>query len=169
MKDASEVHIMIDNCETLDKVLGHLSMVKKRYYRSKYFEFRIARDKIIRKAINKCIENFCSDKSKMIKSVLNWPFRKVVLNHLVIDNKLVLEPYEIKPMVDKIMEEWTRVHMVPKVWSRHWFSQYASLDYVNDDAFVKIMCNISFNEFFQVVGSLPNGKAASLLGIPNEL
>ncbi|KAG9298044.1 hypothetical protein G9A89_018872 [Geosiphon pyriformis] len=148
MKDASEVHIIIDNCEALDKILGHLSMVKKRYCRSKYFEFRIARNKMIRKAINKCMENFCSDKNRMIKSVLDRPFQKVVLDHLVVNNELVLEPHEVKPIVDKVIEEWTKVCMVPKVWPKCWSSQYVPLSYVNDNAFAKIMFNISFDEFF---------------------
>ncbi|KAG9296159.1 hypothetical protein G9A89_014751 [Geosiphon pyriformis] len=95
-------------------------------------------------AINKCIENFSFNKRHMIKSVLKWPFKKMVLDHLIMDDKLILEPKEVK-------------------------STYALLSYVNDDVFSKIMNVIGSNEFLLVVKELPDGKAAGIFGIPNKL
>ncbi|KAG9294918.1 hypothetical protein G9A89_003258 [Geosiphon pyriformis] len=53
---------------------------------------------------DKHMENFCSNKERMIKSVLEWSFQKVVLNYLIVNNKLVLVPEKIKSTVDCIME-----------------------------------------------------------------
>ncbi|KAG9297114.1 hypothetical protein G9A89_019395 [Geosiphon pyriformis] len=89
------------------KVVKHLFMVKKKYWKSKYFKLKTSEDTAIRKAINQHMDNFCSDKRLMIKSILDHLFHKVVLDYLV-DNKLVVEPDEIKLKVDEIMEEWTR-------------------------------------------------------------
>ncbi|KAG9300605.1 hypothetical protein G9A89_005205 [Geosiphon pyriformis] len=59
----------------------------------------------------------------------------VVLDYLVVENELILEPNLVKAK---------------------------SLEYVFDDAFLSIMCSISFGELFGVVSNLPDGKAPSL-------
>ncbi|KAG9290019.1 hypothetical protein G9A89_010325 [Geosiphon pyriformis] len=42
---------------------------------------------------------------RMIKSILDWLFHKVVLDHLVVDDKMIIEPKEVKLKVNEIMEE----------------------------------------------------------------
>ncbi|KAG9291836.1 hypothetical protein G9A89_012121 [Geosiphon pyriformis] len=143
-KKASSLCNMIDDGVSLDSILCHLSNIKKRYYRSKYIEFKVAKDVLIRKAIEKYIKNFSSNKEHIIKSVLECSFHKVVLDYLVVDNDLILLPDKVK-------------------------STYALLDYVDNNAFCDVMSNISSNKFFWVIKSLPNRKAAGFSGIPNKL
>ncbi|KAG9304728.1 hypothetical protein G9A89_003902 [Geosiphon pyriformis] len=57
-KRTSKAYIMFNNGESRENILQHLSGVKKSYQKSKYYESRVARDILIRKAINKCIETF---------------------------------------------------------------------------------------------------------------
>ncbi|KAG9287394.1 hypothetical protein G9A89_023766 [Geosiphon pyriformis] len=83
-----------------DVVVRHLSLVCRDYKRSKMFESRLAKEASVKKAIKKRMDNFCSDKSSMIRSVLEKPFRKVVLDHLIVDDDLVLLPEEVKSSVD---------------------------------------------------------------------
>ncbi|KAG9299259.1 hypothetical protein G9A89_013907 [Geosiphon pyriformis] len=92
---------------------------------------KLAQKAFIREAIEKCMEKFCSDKDSMIRSVLDQPFQKVVLDHLVIDDELVLEP-----------------------------KKYAPLAHVKDDAFFGVMSAITLDELLLVVGDLPDDKAA---------
>ncbi|KAG9286034.1 hypothetical protein G9A89_022711 [Geosiphon pyriformis] len=94
----------------------------------------------IKSAIKKKIENFVVNKGHTIHSVLECPFHKVVLDHLVSDSNLILDPH-----------------------------QYLPLDYVNDDAFSGVMDAISLDDLTCVVKNLPDGKAAGLSGISNEL
>ncbi|KAG9299545.1 hypothetical protein G9A89_020716 [Geosiphon pyriformis] len=143
-----------------DVVVRHLSLVHRDYRRLKMFELRLAKEASVRKAIEKHMNNFCLDKGSIIRNVLERPFYKVVLNHLVVDNELVLLSGEVKSSMDKIMEGWTKKHSV---------QSYAPLDYVRDDAFSGVMCAISMGELLFVVGSLSDSKAAGLFGIPNEL
>ncbi|KAG9294215.1 hypothetical protein G9A89_021574 [Geosiphon pyriformis] len=144
-----------------DVILKHLSSVHRDYRRSKIFESRLAKKASIRIAIEKCMENFCSNKGGMIKSVLERPFHKVVLDHLVVDDELVLEPEEMKSSTRK-----HSVHLVlPDLWAR----QYIPLDYVRDNAFSGVMCTVSMDELLLVIGGLLDGKAAGLSGILNEL
>ncbi|KAG9284048.1 hypothetical protein G9A89_022822 [Geosiphon pyriformis] len=127
---------------------------------SKMYELKLVQEAFIRVAIEKRMEKFCSNKSSIIKSVLNRPFWKVVLDHLVVDNELVLDPDEIKLNVDRIMEDWTRKHVV---------SSYAPLDYVRDNVFSGVMDAINMSELLVIVGGLSDDKATGLSGIPNKL
>ncbi|KAG9302588.1 hypothetical protein G9A89_007292 [Geosiphon pyriformis] len=150
-------------------IIKHLSLVCRDYRRSKMFELRLAEEASIKKAIERCIKNFCLDKSSMIKSVLNKPFCKMVLDHLVVDDKLILEPKEVKLDMDKIMKGWTRKCLVLSVLSDFWAHQYVSLKYVWDDAFSGVMCVVNMDELLPVVFSLLDDKVAGLSGILNEL
>ncbi|KAG9284168.1 hypothetical protein G9A89_022942 [Geosiphon pyriformis] len=123
------------------ELIKHLSVVKKGYCKSKYYKSKIAENTTIRKTIDRHMENFCSDKGKMIKSILECPFHKMVLDHLVVDDKLVIELNKVKLKIDEIMEEWTR----------------------------NVMVEIGMEELFLVVDDLPNNKAARLSEIPNKL
>ncbi|KAG9303856.1 hypothetical protein G9A89_021438, partial [Geosiphon pyriformis] len=97
------------------------------------------------------------NKSHTIRSVLKHPFCKMVLNHLVVDDELILEPDLVKFKVDIIMERWTRKHGVIADVSDVW------------SFFSGVMHSVKFNKLLDVISDLPNGKAADLLSITNEL
>ncbi|KAG9295871.1 hypothetical protein G9A89_006610 [Geosiphon pyriformis] len=146
-----------------------LAKARKLYCSSKLLESRCAEEFSIKQTINRRMESFELNKSHTIRSVLEHSFREVVLNHLVVDDKLVLEPELVKSKVDVIIEKWTRKHKVVTDISNNWIHQYQLLDYVFDGAFFDIMSMIGFDEMFAVVSSLPDEKAAGLSGISNEL
>ncbi|KAG9288606.1 hypothetical protein G9A89_006707 [Geosiphon pyriformis] len=112
-------------------IVKHLSLVCRDYRRVKMFELRFTEEVSIKKAIERHMKNFCSDKDSMIRSVLDRSFCKVVLNYLVVDDKLVLEPEEIKVNL--------------------WAQQYESLSYVRDDAFSNVMHEINMDELLSVI------------------
>ncbi|KAG9298083.1 hypothetical protein G9A89_018166 [Geosiphon pyriformis] len=121
-----------------------------------------ARKFCIRQTIKRRIESFEVDKSYTIRSVLEHSFHKMVLDHLVDDGELVLEPDLVKSKVDVIMEGWTRKHGLVTDISADWCYQYQPLEYVFDNVFSRIMDPISSVKLFGVVSDLPNDKAASL-------
>ncbi|KAG9303966.1 hypothetical protein G9A89_005876 [Geosiphon pyriformis] len=94
--EASKVNGMVLNGVSSIKLIKHLSVIRKGYCKFKYCESKIAEDTAIRKTIDCHIENFYSDKEKMIKSILEYLFCKMVLDHLVVDDELIIEPNEIK-------------------------------------------------------------------------
>ncbi|KAG9302890.1 hypothetical protein G9A89_022306 [Geosiphon pyriformis] len=126
-----------------------LAKVRKLYCSSKLLEFRCAKESCIKVAVNKRIESFELDKDHIIRSILEHSFRKVVLDYLVVEDELVLEPSLIKSEVDGIMESWTRKCRVP-------------LEYVFDGAFLDVMRSVIFDELLSVVFNLPEGKALVL-------
>ncbi|KAG9306832.1 hypothetical protein G9A89_005733 [Geosiphon pyriformis] len=93
-----------------------LAKVRKSYHSFKLLKFRCAEEACIKATINKKMESFESDKSHTIRSVLECSFCKVVLDHLVVDNELVLEPSLVKSK------------------------------YVFDSVFFDMMCSVSVDE-----------------------
>ncbi|KAG9289019.1 hypothetical protein G9A89_015568 [Geosiphon pyriformis] len=167
--EASKVFGMVGNGVGSAGLISHLLKVRKQYRKSKYCESEVAKRSAIRDAIDKCMEKFETDKSGMIWSILEWPFRKVVLDHLVVGDFLILEPKEVKLKVDDIMVNWTRKWNALPVLSGPWAQQYISLAYVNNSVFSLVMCDITMCEMSLVISNLPDGKAAGLSGITNEL
>ncbi|KAG9293947.1 hypothetical protein G9A89_019285 [Geosiphon pyriformis] len=167
--EASKVDSIVLNSVSLMNLIKHLSVVRKKYQKSKYCEFKIAKDTAIRKAIDHYMKNFCSDKRRMIKNILKHLFHKVVLDYLVVNNEIVVEPNEVKLKVDEIMKGWMRKQSIlpkmPDLWAR----QYMPLDYIVNDAFFGVINEIGMKELSLVVDNLPNDKAAELLRIPNKL
>ncbi|KAG9297886.1 hypothetical protein G9A89_015477 [Geosiphon pyriformis] len=154
---------------TFDRIHSALAKARKSYCFAKLLESKHAEESHIRAAINRRMESFESDKSHTIRSVLECPFRKVVLDHLVVGNELILEPSLVKARMDGIMEGWTRKHKVVPDISDIWSCQYMPLEHVFDGAFSGVISPVGFNELFSVVSGLPKGKAAGLSGISNKL
>ncbi|KAG9306514.1 hypothetical protein G9A89_004711 [Geosiphon pyriformis] len=127
-----------------DAICFKLSKTRKSYHSSKLMESKCAKEFHIRQAVERRMENFEVNKSHTIRSVLECPFRRVVLDHLVVGEELVLKPKLVKSKVDVIMEGWTWKHVVVSDISDIW-------------------------EMFGVVSNLPDEKAAGLSGIANEL
>ncbi|KAG9300291.1 hypothetical protein G9A89_011364 [Geosiphon pyriformis] len=152
-----------------DAICSELAKARKVYCFSKMMESKCTEESRIRQAIERRMESFEVDKRCTIRSVLEHSFHKVVLDHLVVDKELVLEPNLVKSKVDKIIEDWTRKHAVMPDISNTWVRQFQPLDYVFDNAFSEVMCSIGFDELLIVVFNLPNGKTAGLSGISNEL
>ncbi|KAG9284983.1 hypothetical protein G9A89_009793 [Geosiphon pyriformis] len=81
---------------------------------------KCAEESSIKQAIGKKMESFELNKSHTIRSVLEHLFHKMVLDHLVVDNELILEPVLVKSKVDKIIEGWTRKREMVSNLSEDW-------------------------------------------------
>ncbi|KAG9305136.1 hypothetical protein G9A89_002593 [Geosiphon pyriformis] len=109
------------------------------------------------------------EKSEHDQEHFGLAFLQSSLDHLVMDNELILESEKVKLNVDRIMKSWTRKQTVFLVILDFWAYQYAPLDYVQNYVFSSVMSVVTLSELLLVVDGLPNGKAANLSGIPNEL
>ncbi|KAG9296721.1 hypothetical protein G9A89_001353 [Geosiphon pyriformis] len=121
---ASTVRSMFFSGAKFDNIHSALAKARKLYCSSKLLESKCAEKSHIRQAITNKIESFELDKSHTIRSVLECPFRKVVLNHLVVDNELILKPDLVKSKVDAIIEGWTKKCVVVDDISDTWSHQY---------------------------------------------
>ncbi|KAG9306523.1 hypothetical protein G9A89_004720 [Geosiphon pyriformis] len=145
--NASAVKSLFLSGSHFNAIQSVLFVVKKSYCASKMSEVERVRESQIRSVIDKRMESFELDKDHTIRSVLERLFRKVTLDHLVVDNELVLEPALVKAKN----------------------RQYQPLEYVFDDTFSGVMSLIDFDEMSDVVSNLLDGKAAGLSGISNKL
>ncbi|KAG9304324.1 hypothetical protein G9A89_019886 [Geosiphon pyriformis] len=159
--NASVVRSLFLSSSPLNTIRSALFKVRKTYCSLKIAKSRCVEKSQIKLAIEKRMESFKLNKDHTIWSVLEHPFCKVILDHLVVDDKLILEPGPVRSRVNNIMEGWTR-----KCRVHH---QYWPLDYIFDEAFSGVMQSIEFLELFGMVSDLLISKAAGLSGISNEL
>ncbi|KAG9299301.1 hypothetical protein G9A89_013949 [Geosiphon pyriformis] len=130
---------IMDSDANFDYICSVLSGSKRSYCTAKLTESLRAKKANIKSAIDKRIESFKIDKDYMIKSILECLFRKVALNHLVVNDELILE------------------------------SDLVKSKYVFDKAFSDVMHLIEFDKLVGMVSNLSNGKAAGLLDVLNKL
>ncbi|KAG9301632.1 hypothetical protein G9A89_016702 [Geosiphon pyriformis] len=140
--NASLVKSLFFSGSGFDAIHSELFKTRKSYHSSKLMESKCTEEFHIRQAVERRMESFEVDKSHTIRSILECPFHKVVLDYLVVEEKLVLKPGLVKSK---------------------------PLEYIFDGIFSNVMCSISFEEMFGVVSNLPDGKVAGLSGITNEL
>ncbi|KAG9291983.1 hypothetical protein G9A89_017882 [Geosiphon pyriformis] len=112
-----------------------LSKIRKSYHSFKILKAEHVRKSKIRSAINKRMKSFELNKGHTIRNILECLFCKVTLDHLVMNDKLVLEPDLVRTK---------------------------SLEYVFDEAFSGVICSINFDKMSDVISSLLNEKAAGL-------
>ncbi|KAG9300794.1 hypothetical protein G9A89_023592 [Geosiphon pyriformis] len=159
--NASVVKSLFLSGSYFNTIHSALAKIRKSYHSSKLSESNRAKKSQIKSAINKRMESFELNKGHTVRSVLEQPFCKVVLDHLVVGDEMVLDPAPVKSKVDKIMEGWTRKQRVSR--------QYRLLGYVFDEAFSGVIGLIDFDELFGVVSNLLDDKTAGFSGISNEL
>ncbi|KAG9307608.1 hypothetical protein G9A89_023173 [Geosiphon pyriformis] len=134
---------------SFDHVHSVLYDIKKFYYVFKLAKSLRVNETNIKSAIDKKMESFMINKSHTIRSVLEHLFHKVVLDHLIVNNKLILESDAVKSKV----KSWTKKCDM----------------YVFDKAFSGVMCSVEYDKLFGVISNLLDDKAAGLSGISNEL
>ncbi|KAG9306357.1 hypothetical protein G9A89_018240 [Geosiphon pyriformis] len=137
---ALSVQTLLDSGVDFDHVHLAFFSVQKLYCAFKLAESLQAEKSRIKSAVNKQIKNFEVNKGHIIRSILEHPFQKIVLDHLVIKDKLILKPNLVKTRVDN------------------------PLEYVFNDVFSNIMYSISFDKLLGVVFDLPDDKAAGFSG-----
>ncbi|KAG9291065.1 hypothetical protein G9A89_012937 [Geosiphon pyriformis] len=153
---------LLDKWKSLDSV--NASMVKFLFLLGSFFD-------AIQSVLSKVRKSYCSfkifelNKDHTIRSVLECFFCKVTLDHLVMDNELVLEPNLIRTKVDVVIEGWTRKRNVVSVVPSVWHCQYQPLEYIFNNAFSDVMCPINFDEMSSVISNLPNGKVEAWMSI----
>ncbi|KAG9298548.1 hypothetical protein G9A89_018907 [Geosiphon pyriformis] len=101
---ASVVWNLMSSDASLDCVCSVLCGVRRFYHVSKLAKSLQAKELGIKSAIKKRMESFMVNKDHTIHSVLECSFHKMVLDHLISDSGLILDPIEVKNKVNGIME-----------------------------------------------------------------
>ena len=87
----------------------------------------------IQKFIQKRADNFNGNQSSMIDSLLNRSRRKIVIDRVISNGNLLVEPQEIKDEVNKHFQTCAGgVHHEERIPS-NWLPRYAPIDQINDE------------------------------------
>ncbi|KAG9307176.1 hypothetical protein G9A89_017004 [Geosiphon pyriformis] len=154
---ASIIQAFVNSSADSGHIHSALFSIRKSYYVSKMAKSLRAEESSIQSAIEKRIENFVVNKGHIIHSVLEHLFQKVVLDHLVSNDSLIVDPVD------------TKIRAVSYNILDLWQYQYLLLNHVDDKTFFRVINVISYNDLVCVVKDLPDGKAAGLSSITNEL
>ncbi|KAG9303627.1 hypothetical protein G9A89_018524 [Geosiphon pyriformis] len=137
----SVIQDVVDSDASSNHICTAFFGARRSYHAVKLAESLRVKEMNIKSAINRRMKSFEVNKDYMIRSVLKHSFHKMVLDYLVVDDELILEPNLVM----------------------------SKIDYVFDEAFFGVMCLIDFDELVEVVSDLPNSKAAGFLSISNKL
>ncbi|KAG9287946.1 hypothetical protein G9A89_017541 [Geosiphon pyriformis] len=113
---SSVVQNLVDSGAGSDHICSALFGVRKSYCASKLTESLRAKEANIKSAINKRMESFEVNKNHTIRSVLEHPFRKVVLDHLVSVLNMLLVILNLCLSDELVSGSWKEawVSMIPK-------------------------------------------------------
>ena len=93
---------------TLENTLQLLKHQQKAIYQARKIENNMAHKQKIKNNIIKRHNNFATNTTKMINSILQRQTDPVVLNNIIHSDKVITEPQEIKKEIKKHFEEWTK-------------------------------------------------------------
>ncbi|KAG9307317.1 hypothetical protein G9A89_017145 [Geosiphon pyriformis] len=162
------VRFMFFSGAKFDDICSALLKARRLYHFSKLLESKHAEESHIRQAITNRMESFELDKGHTIRSVLECPFHKVVLDHLVMDNELVLKPDLVKSkgtttqfpifvvglIIEDALEKNREFWLVWKAYdSVGWEHLERSLVRIK-------MCNFDLTDSYWVFDELDQGKSS---------
>ena len=123
----------------------------------------------IKKFIQKKADDFNGNQSVMIDSLLNRPRRKIVIDRVLSNDDLIIEPQEIKEVVNKHFQTCAGgVHHEERI-PPNWLPRYAPIDQIDETWYNSLLTPPTFDEWMTHVRDSPNNKAAGTSGISYEM
>ncbi|KAG9287486.1 hypothetical protein G9A89_023858 [Geosiphon pyriformis] len=157
---------LVDSGTVFNHVCSVLFGARKFYHALKLVESLRAKEVNIRSAINKKMDSFETNKSHTIRSVLECLFHKVMLDHLVVNDELVLEPDLVKSKVDTIMENWTWKHQMVLNVSSAFIDDTIWID--SSQSATQHILDVA-SEFFQINNISINNNKTVVIPINNKI
>ena len=120
--------------------------------------------------IQRCCEDFHSNQSRMIDSVLERTKKKIVIDRIVVNNELITDPVHVKSETAQHFQNCTGE--LPPAFvdvPDEWQSQYLPQTHVQSAWYSTLMDPISLEDWMDIVKGSPNNKASGPSGITYEL
>ncbi|KAG9300843.1 hypothetical protein G9A89_004473 [Geosiphon pyriformis] len=152
-----------------DKLIIELLSIKKEYRSTLHARIRLQQQRQIVNNIIKRQQNFELSKESMIKSILNRKRQRIVLDHVIEEGKFHDDPDEIKKLINKKAQRWTRTRIFePELW-KSWKHRFRPIESIPDHAFDGVMAEIIIEKFEHTLSHTPYNKALGPSGIQAEL
>ena len=146
--------------------LGHLRKQTATLCRAKTRQYEFEQ---MRFFIQKRCDDLKEDQSSMLDSILNRKKRSIIIDRLLIDNELELDPDIIKSATNKHFQTVTNSHHSPANIPEDWQDFYLPQDHIDSSIYNSLMHPPSFDEWLAIVNSAPHHKAAGPSGISYEI
>ncbi|KAG9288334.1 hypothetical protein G9A89_021365 [Geosiphon pyriformis] len=141
-----------------DKLITELFNIKKEYRSTLHARIKLQQQRQIVDNIIKRQQNFDLNKRAIIKSILNKKRQRIVLDHVIEEGKFHDDPDEIKKLVNKKAQGWTRTRILePNLW-KSWEHRFEPIKYIPDHVFDGVMTKISNKEFEHILSHTPITK-----------
>ncbi|KAG9305996.1 hypothetical protein G9A89_009320 [Geosiphon pyriformis] len=129
-----------------DKLISELLSIKKEFRSTLHAKIRLQQQRQIVDNIIKRQQNFELNKEAMIKSILNRKKQRIVLDHVIKEGKFHDDSDEIKKLVNKKAQDWTRTRILkPKLCKNYVFNS--------------VMAKIMNEKFEHILSHTPYNKA----------
>ncbi|KAG9294821.1 hypothetical protein G9A89_008513 [Geosiphon pyriformis] len=104
----------------------------------------------------------------MIKSIINRKRQRIVLDHVIEEGEFHDDSDEIKKLVNKKAQGWTRTKSIePDLW-KSWEHRFELIESIPDHAFDGVIDELTNEEFEHVLSHTPHNKAPGPSGIQAE-
>ena len=160
---------MHNTSTTLENTLQLLKHQQKAIYQARKIENNMAHKQRIQNNIIKRHNNFATNTTKMINSILQRQTDPVVLNNIIHPDKVLTEPQEIKKEIKKHFEEWTKSNPTNNNYWNEWQKQYMPQKRINKSWYNATFDPITIHELQTNIEESPNRKATGLQQISNEM
>ncbi|KAG9301588.1 hypothetical protein G9A89_016658 [Geosiphon pyriformis] len=142
-----------------DKLIVELLNIKKEYRSTLRARIRLQQQRQIVDNIIRRQQNFDLNKGAMIKSIMNRKRQRIVLDHVIEKGEFHDDPDEIKKLVNKKAQGWTRTRSIkPDLW-KSWEHRFELIESIPDHAFDGVMDELTNEEFEHILSHTPHNKA----------
>jgi hypothetical protein len=153
----------------LEETIYLLKHQQKMIYQARKIENNLAHKQKIKNNIIKWHNNFMTNTTKMINSILQRYTDPVIFNNITHSDKNTADPKEIKKEIKKHFEEWTKNNPTNDSYWSEWQEQYRSYTRVNKHWYNTLSNPITLQELQTNLQESPNGKATRPQQISNEM
>jgi hypothetical protein len=128
----------------------------------------------IRKYVNRRCQDYRENQKRMINSILDKPYRRIVLDRILIENNdhstvLLTDKEDINSATIKHFQTAAGAVNELKVILSEWQSEYTPQSAIDSSIYNSLLLEIDMEEFLVIISHLPNGKASGPTGISNEM
>ncbi|CAG8752159.1 11847_t:CDS:1, partial [Dentiscutata erythropus] len=130
--------------------------------------------KKIQKTIEKRWENLKESPKKMINSILDKPRKSIIMDRLIVESesnsttKIITDEAEIKTVVQKHFQNWTRKRNTNETMMKEWEKWYKPISTIDSNNYKNLLIEVSIDELEETICLLPNKKVTGQLGLQYE-
>src|SRR5439155_1455129 len=143
--------------------------IHKALYTARRIENNTAHRERIQQHIQNRYDNFSTNTTKMIDSVLHRHTDRVHFDNIKTENELITDPVQIQSKINTHFENWTKSNPYNKDLWAQWENEYIPRKEIQSNWYDTLQEDITLTELKECIKSVPPHKATGPKHISNEL